>query len=182
MFLSDMTTTTPTKTKTGDVIVLTLTANGLDPFFVQALKDRLSSDEYTFRFVDIKSKSGSLNTAIVRLVSYGGPTTLDAVNYVISQGNDVKNITLWGLEVTHVEIMSNEQAKQQDIIEQKQQDIKAGDTTNQTVWDKIFGSSATPKSWGESLFGISGNQLLLLVGGLGAFLIWTKLPSFKGRR
>jgi hypothetical protein len=94
----------------------------------------------------------------------------------------VANITIWGFDVPHVEVISAAQAKKQDIEEQRQKNIKTGDTTNQSVWDKILGTNQPTKSWGEYLFGISSTQIMIVVGGLGLFLIWTKLPSFKGKR
>jgi hypothetical protein len=47
MFFRDMTISNPIKIPQGSVIVLTLTATGLDPFFIGNLTKQLTNESYS---------------------------------------------------------------------------------------------------------------------------------------
>lgn len=181
MWINDYTLTETKQINTGDVIILKLSAFGISPSFNYNLEQAIKKDDVV-RFIDIKKEIGS-SKAIIRIVSkanYDTPKYI--INYIETLANswDIKGIFLFNVKVESIQTMEYEEARKQFKLEEEQAQKRKEELYKKpsSIVETLFGEK---KPLSESLFGFSGTHITIIVLGLGAFLIWTKLPSLKGR-
>lgn len=183
MHISDYTLTEAKRINVGDVLVITLSAFGISPSFNYNLEKAIRADDVV-EFIDIKKEVGSTQTTLRIVSKYADSSPKLIIDYINDLANswDITGAFLFNVKVDSIKVWDYEEAQKQFKEEEKQAEIKQQQKQNglvgPSITETLFGKT---KPLSETLFGFSGTHITIIVLGLGAFLIWTKLPSFKGK-